>query len=661
MSHDGYHTALVLGGIRSGKSEYAESLVAPAAEVHYVATAERCVDDPEWAIRLAAHRSRRPESWLTEETGTDPGRLAGLLAEAKPDQTILVDDLGGWMTALLSGADWVSGAVEEPVTALVEAVRECAARLVVVSPEVGLSVIPATAAGRAFADALGAANRALADACDAVILVVAGQPSWLKRSVPGARIVPVTARATSRLVPARAPSAGTAAAIIASPAFLDGDRDEVAIEAGVELAIQDRAATVAVEERLRQPVAGLGKLADVVAYTAGVQRTEHPLPYQNVRAVLLHGAHEGGFAAGDSTAEWARRLGEVTEGGGPLGLLAAQAGVTLQIADLAAAGLPVAAPPETGDALPVADVEIAMRYGWRLAESAVDAGTDLLVLAGGGPGQEAAAVTVVAATTNREPAAMLPPVRQAGGRFDDNAWMVRCAAVRDALHRARAVARDPKALLSAVGGADLAAAVGFLLGAAARATPVVIDGPLGVAAGLIGRDLASQAPTWLLLPDDGGHPATRVGADILSLKPFANLGLSLGEGGTALAALPLIQSALLLAGLSASPDTTASTVDDETDPASAPSGPAATESTVDGLSTAESTVDGPAAAQSTVDGGSRAKPAANGPASTESTLEEAATPASTVDGERPVGSTVDDAGRQESTVDRGDGVDPVSA
>src|SRR5207245_8685068 len=131
-------------------------------------------------------------------------------------------------------------------------------------------------------------------------------------------------------------------------------------------------------------------------------------------------------------------------GGGPLGLLAAQAGVTLQIADLTAAGLPPAAPVEAGDAVRAVDIETALRYGWRLAESAVDTGTDLLVLAAGGPGQEAAAVAAIAATTGREPAPLLPPVRLPGGRYDGKAWMVRCASIRVALHRSRLGRRDPR-------------------------------------------------------------------------------------------------------------------------------------------------------------------------------------------------------------------------
>src|SRR5438046_4896748 len=99
MSYEAHRAVLVLGGIRSGKSEYAESLVPPTTEVRYVATAAPLDGDPEWAARLAAHRARRPEAWVTEETGTEPGRLPELVAEAKPDQTVLVDDLGGWVAA----------------------------------------------------------------------------------------------------------------------------------------------------------------------------------------------------------------------------------------------------------------------------------------------------------------------------------------------------------------------------------------------------------------------------------------------------------------------------------------------------------------------------------------------------------------------------------
>ncbi|MFJ6955968.1 bifunctional adenosylcobinamide kinase/adenosylcobinamide-phosphate guanylyltransferase, partial [Micromonospora aurantiaca (nom. illeg.)] len=180
MSVDGWHTLLVLGGIRSGKSEFAESLVADAPTVRYVATAPAGdPEDTEWATRLAAHRARRPGSWSTEETAADPGRLVEVIAAAGPNETLLVDDLGGWVTVLLDPAHQPADDTAT-IAELAAAVRSSTARLVLVSPEVGLSLVPTTPLGRAFTDALGATNRAVADACDAVALVVAGQTAWLK-------------------------------------------------------------------------------------------------------------------------------------------------------------------------------------------------------------------------------------------------------------------------------------------------------------------------------------------------------------------------------------------------------------------------------------------------------------------------------------------------
>src|SRR3954469_16419896 len=97
MSADGWSSVLVLGGIRSGKSAFAEELVAGAPSVRYVATAVGGEDDPEWLARIEEHQRRRPQSWSTEETGAEATRLAEVLSEAKPDETLLVDDLGGWV------------------------------------------------------------------------------------------------------------------------------------------------------------------------------------------------------------------------------------------------------------------------------------------------------------------------------------------------------------------------------------------------------------------------------------------------------------------------------------------------------------------------------------------------------------------------------------
>ncbi|HEY0001368.1 MAG TPA: bifunctional adenosylcobinamide kinase/adenosylcobinamide-phosphate guanylyltransferase, partial [Actinoplanes sp.] len=178
MSDDRWTTVLVLGGIRSGKSAFAEALVADAPSVRYVATAVGGEDDPEWRARIEEHQRRRPQSWTTEETGADPARLTELLTEAKPTEALVVDDLGGWVAALLDPARQPNDDLAD-VAALAAAARACTARLVLVSPEVGLSLVPTTPVGRAFADALGTVNQALAEVCDRVALVVAGRPVWL--------------------------------------------------------------------------------------------------------------------------------------------------------------------------------------------------------------------------------------------------------------------------------------------------------------------------------------------------------------------------------------------------------------------------------------------------------------------------------------------------
>jgi adenosyl cobinamide kinase/adenosyl cobinamide phosphate guanylyltransferase len=182
---------LVLGGIRSGKSEYAEELAAlrvTATRVTYVATARPDPADRAFAARLDRHRARRPADWGLAEVGDGPDTLPALLAGAGPEETLLVDDVGGWVAALLAGPDAAAPRPAEgfdPGERLAAAVRASHARVILVSPEVGLSVVPATAAGMAFADALGATNRAVAAACEAVVLVIAGNAVPVKGALAG--------------------------------------------------------------------------------------------------------------------------------------------------------------------------------------------------------------------------------------------------------------------------------------------------------------------------------------------------------------------------------------------------------------------------------------------------------------------------------------------
>ena len=165
---------LVLGGARSGKSEFAEHLVLTLgdAAVSYLATAQAF--DDEMTQRIALHQDRRGENWETLE---EPLHAAAALASAR-HSAVLVDCL------TLLASNWMlehdEEAAEAAVRALIDAAKARTGHTVIVSNEVGSGVVPANALARRFRDLQGRLNRAVADAADRVVLVVAGQPMDLK-------------------------------------------------------------------------------------------------------------------------------------------------------------------------------------------------------------------------------------------------------------------------------------------------------------------------------------------------------------------------------------------------------------------------------------------------------------------------------------------------
>jgi adenosyl cobinamide kinase/adenosyl cobinamide phosphate guanylyltransferase len=153
---------LVIGGIRSGKSALGARLAARLGDPVTVVIPAPFPDDPDLAARVRAHQADRPASWTTLECG--PALPATLAATAGP---ALVDSLGTWV------AQTPGFAADAP--ALLRALTTRAGPTVLVTEEVGLSVHPATEAGRRFADVLGALNAAVAAVADPVLLTVAGR------------------------------------------------------------------------------------------------------------------------------------------------------------------------------------------------------------------------------------------------------------------------------------------------------------------------------------------------------------------------------------------------------------------------------------------------------------------------------------------------------
>jgi len=167
------HVLLVLGGTRSGKSRYAvETAMCAAGEnVSYLATAR--TGDPELDARIEAHRRERPASWPTHDVGLD---LAAALRGPSSDRCLLVDSLTLWVASLLEAGEAVAARWSNAAAAI----ENRPGRVILVSDEVGLGIVPDTSVGRRFRDELGWLNQQVAARADTVVLLVAGVPIPLR-------------------------------------------------------------------------------------------------------------------------------------------------------------------------------------------------------------------------------------------------------------------------------------------------------------------------------------------------------------------------------------------------------------------------------------------------------------------------------------------------
>jgi nicotinate-nucleotide--dimethylbenzimidazole phosphoribosyltransferase len=318
---------------------------------------------------------------------------------------------------------------------------------------------------------------------------------------------------------------------------------------------------LAAEERwaaLDQPRGALGSLQQLGSWLAAVQGQCPPAPVRRA-AVLLFAADHGVAALGVSTlapGSTARQVRAVLDGTAPVSLLAQQYGARVRVVDLAVDADPEDFPAEVvrhrirrgsgridiEDALTREQAEAAFRAGVALADEEADAGTDLVVLGDLGTGSTTVAAVLVGALCGSDAAA----VTGRGSGIDDRVWMVKCAAVRDALRRARPVLGDQMDLLAASGGADFAAMTGFLLQSAVRRTPVLLDGVVSAACALVAQRIAFRAPEWWRAGQTTGEPAQAKAYERMSVETLLDQKVGLGQGVGALLALPMLQAASTL-------------------------------------------------------------------------------------------------------------------
>ncbi|MBJ7289542.1 nicotinate-nucleotide--dimethylbenzimidazole phosphoribosyltransferase [Williamsia sp.] len=570
---------LILGGIHSGKSAYAEDVIAAAdgaESVRYLATAVTpATGDPEWSARIDRHRRRRPDTWTTVETGD--------LAEAlRADATTpsLIDDLGNWVSSYLdSVGGWDDPAVDlsARTTELCAAIDAFEGDLVLVSPEVGLSLVAPTPSGRRFQQELGSVNAAVAAACDRVVLVVAGRPIDLADSdtVATATATPSAATADTHTQITSAPTAAAVAAAsvaaeapterdtvpeassdtVASVPATVGDHHSAADEFDV---IESPSRHIAAQAEARQlqltkPAGSLGRLEEIANWAASCQGACPPAPFRTPTVVVFagdHGVAHAGVSAYPPEVT-AQMVANISAGGAAINVLADRAGATVRVEDISVdADLDPSLSRfkvrrgsqdlRTTDSLTAAEANAAVANGRAIADELVDSGVDLLIAGDLGIGNTTPAAALIGVLTDTEPVVVVGR----GTGVDDDGWIRKTAAIRDGMRRGRAVSRSPIALLAAIAGADIAAMAGFLAQAALRRTPVILDGVVVTAAALVAEDLAPGAAQWWLAGHRSDEPAHSIALRQLGLEPVLEFSMRLGEGSGAVTALPIVQAAV---------------------------------------------------------------------------------------------------------------------
>ena len=302
----------------------------------------------------------------------------------------------------------------------------------------------------------------------------------------------------------------------------------------------DADASAATRQRLdslaRSPDA-LGRLDELTVWLAGAQGSAPPRDPERARVIVFAGEHGvayvGVSAYPPEATAWMVQL--AYEGGSAVSSLARTVGASSRLLDLS---VDASTPEEIRtykvrrgsgridqeDALTLAEAETAFRNGIAIADEEVDGGADLLIPGELGVAGTTVAAVLVAALTDSEPVKVIGR----GSGVDDRAWMRKVVAIRDGLRRARPFAADPIALLAVVGGADVAAMTGFLIQAAVRRTPVLLDGVMSAAAAVVASAIAPSASVWWRAAHRSAEPAQTIALRYLGLEPVLDLGIRAG-------------------------------------------------------------------------------------------------------------------------------------
>lgn len=309
---------------------------------------------------------------------------------------------------------------------------------------------------------------------------------------------------------------------------------------------------------LATPAGALGRLGELGVWVSATQGVCPPAPLDDVRLVIFagdHGVAQHGVSAYPPAITPAM-VRTFVLGKAGVSALAAAHGVHVRVLDLGVDddldGVPAdvtahkvrrsSGAIHLEDALSADEAARAFEVGRTVAREEIAAGAQLLLSGDMGIGNTTPASAMVAAALGL-PAA---EVTGRGTGVDDAALRHKQALVQQALDRVGDRIADPMDALTALSSADLVATVGYLLQASESGVPVLLDGLMSVACALYAEQLAPGATAWFAAGHRSTEPAQALALDKLGLSPVLDLGLRLGEGSGAVAAVPVLRSAVAL-------------------------------------------------------------------------------------------------------------------
>ncbi len=307
-------------------------------------------------------------------------------------------------------------------------------------------------------------------------------------------------------------------------------------------------------DRLTKPLGSLGRLEELARWYGAARGTAAPVLRRKTVAVFAgdHGVTIEGVSAYPSDVT-AQMVYNFLRGGAGINVLARHVGADVVVVDVGVAhafpeleGLrrrkvrPGTANLAVGPAMTREEAEAAVGVGVELAEELAASGVDVIGVGEMGIGNTTPSSAITAVMTGAAPR----DVTGRGTGIDDAVWARKVSVIDRAIAVNRPDAGDPMDVLTKLGGLEIAALVGVMLGAAGRRVPVVLDGFISGAAALIATALEPALAGSLLASHQSVEPGHRLALDRLGLVPVLDLGLRLGEGTGAALAIGLLDAAV---------------------------------------------------------------------------------------------------------------------